>query len=580
MSAAAAAFDRLIAEDWEWRLADCPPYATLVGDRRFDDRWMDLSFEAFDGRAQRYRTLLAALEATDASALDPKRRLDHRLLLEETRLNVESLAFPEELQPLSQMGGAHQEAAEVMQFSPRGDAIAQERIVARLRAVGTLVDQTIALMRRGAERGVTPPRAILAPVPAQIAKQIAEDPDETPIARILLAEPPPGVARPAWNRFRREVHRALQAVVTPAHRRLGEFVRSEYLPRTRTTFGVAALPEGHAWYAHLIRRYTSTSLDAKAIHAIGKKEVARLRAEMRKTMRRAGYRGDLPSYFRHLRKSPRFFFTRKEDLLTAYRDLCKRLDANLPRLFRTLPRLPYGVAPVPAYSEKEQTTAYYQPGSPEAGRAGLFYANTYDLKARPKWEMEALAAHEAVPGHHLQIALAQELEDLPLFRRHGHHTAFVEGWGLYAESLGQELGLYRDPASDFGRLTYEMWRAIRLVVDTGLHAFGWSREQAVRFFEENAGKAGHDIAVEVDRYLAWPGQALAYKLGERTIRELRERARRAHGDAFDVRAFHDIVLGAGPLPLTVLRERVEDWIASARTAPARPRATQPLGSSL
>jgi len=541
---------------------------------------MDLSFEAFDRRASRYRSFLAHLEATDTAALDPKRRLDHRLLLEETRLNVESLRFPEELQPLSQISGAHQEAAEVMQFTPRGDATARERIVQRLRAVGDLVDQTIALMRRGAQRGITPPRAILAPVPAQIAKQIAADPDDTPVARILFAEPPPGAAGEGWSRFQRDVRRAIESVVTPAHRRLDEFVRREYLPRTRVTTGLAHLPDGEAWYAHLIRRYTSTDLDAKAIHALGKSEVARLRAEMKKTLRRAGHRGDLASYFRHLRTDRRYFFARREDLLTAYRDLCKRVDASLPRLFKTLPRLPYGVAPVPAYSEKEQTTAYYQPGSQEAGRAGLFYANTYNLKARPKWEMEALTAHEAVPGHHLQIALAQELADLPAFRRHGHHTAFVEGWGLYAESLGEELGLYRDPASAFGRLTYEMWRAIRLVVDTGLHAFGWSRERAVRYFEENAGKAGHDIAVEVDRYLAWPGQALAYKLGELTIKDLRERARRAHGARFDVRDFHDVVLGAGPVPLSVLKTRVEDWIATVPAEQPPPRGPRRAARSL
>jgi len=557
-----AGFDRLLAEDWEWRLADCPPFATLVGDARYDHRWTDYSAEAWDRRARRHKDFLARLERIEATALDERRRLDHALLLHETRLHVESLRFPEELMPLSQMGGTHQEAAEVMQFTPREGPEARERIVERLRAVGAMVDQTIALLRRGIERGVTPPRAILEPVPAQIAAQVARDPDAAPIARVLLAERPADAAPPAWSRFGREVRRALERSVFPAYERLHAYVAKEYLPRARTTTGIAGLPDGEAWYAHLIRRNTSTDLGAQAIHDLGRREVARLRAAMQRTLKGAGHRGDLPSYFHHLRTDPGYFFADREALLTGYRDLCKRIDMNLPRLFRTLPRLPYGVVPVPAYSEREQTTAYYQPGSPQAGRAGLFYANTYDLKARPKWEMEALAAHEAVPGHHLQIALAQELEDLPPFRRHGHHTAFVEGWGLYAESLGEELGLYRDPPSAFGRLTYEMWRAIRLVVDTGLHAFGWSRARAIRYFEENAGKAGHDIAVEVDRYCAWPGQALAYKLGELTIQELRARARRAHGPRFDVRAFHDAVLLAGPLPLSILRTRVEAWIAS------------------
>jgi uncharacterized protein (DUF885 family) len=571
----AEAFDRLLAEDWEWRLADCPPFATLVGDARYDDRWTDYSLEAFDRRARRYREFLKSLERIEPARLDERRRLDHALLLEDTRLQVEGLRFPDELMPLTQMGGVHQEAAEVMQFTPRDGAEARERIVARLRAAGTMVDQTIALMKRGLDRGVTPPRAILAPVPAQIAAQVASDPDEAPIARVLFAEKPADAAPAAWSRFRRDVNRALEQVIFPAYGRLHRYVAKDYVPRARATTGISGLPDGRDWYAHLILRHTSTDLDAKAIHALGRSEVARLRGEMKKTVRRAGHRGSLTSYFHRLRTDRCHFYTGKEELLTGYRDLCKRIDASLPRLFRTLPRLPYGVAPVPAYSEKEQTTAYYMPGSPEAGRAGIFYANTYDLGARPRWEMEALAAHEAVPGHHLQIALAQELEDLPRFRRHGHHTAFVEGWGLYAESLGEELGLYRDPASAFGRLTYEMWRAIRLVVDTGLHAFGWSRERAVRYFQDHAGKAGHDIAVEVDRYCAWPGQALAYKLGELTIKDLRDRARRAHGDRFDVRGFHDAVLGAGPVPLSILTQRVNAWIAAtagpAPAAPGRPR---------
>jgi uncharacterized protein (DUF885 family) len=558
----AAEWDRLLAEDWEWRLADCPPFATLIGDARYDDRWTDYSAEAWDRRARRHREFLRKLERVDTKSLDDRRRLDHALLLHEIRLHVEGLRFPDELMPLSQMGGTHQEAAEVMQFTPRQTAEARERIVLRLQAVGAMIDQTIALLRRGIETGITPPQAILKPVPTQIAAQVARDPEAAPIARVLLAEPPADAAPADWSRFGRQVRRALEKTVFPAYERLHAYVTREYLPRARATIGIASLPEGKAWYAHLIRRNTSTDLGAQEIHDLGLREVARLRAAMLRTLKSAGHRGDLPSYFQHLRTDPRYFFSDREALLSGYRDLCKRIDANLPRLFRTLPRLPYGVVPVPAYSEREQTTAYYQPGSPQAGRAGLFYANTYDLQARPKWEMEALAAHEAVPGHHLQIALAQEMEDLPLFRRHGHHTAYIEGWGLYAESLGEELGLYRDPPSAFGRLTYEMWRAIRLVVDTGLHAFGWSRAKAIRYFESNAGKAGHDIAVEVDRYCAWPGQALAYKLGELTLQELRARARRAHGARFDVRAFHDAVLLAGPLPLSILRDRVEAWIAS------------------
>jgi uncharacterized protein (DUF885 family) len=275
-----------------------------------------------------------------------------------------------------------------------------------------------------------------------------------------------------------------------------------------------------------------------------------------------GFTGSFHDFVTFLRTDPRFFFERAEDLLVTYRDICKRADPALTRLFGTLPRLPYGVVPVPPYAEKSQTSAYYEPGSPAAGRPGRFFANTYDLKARPKWEMEALSLHEAVPGHHLQIALAQELPEMPEFRKNSFYTAYVEGWGLYAESLGGEMGFYEDPYARFGQLTYEMWRAIRLVVDTGMHALGWSRQRAIDYFVENAGKAEHDIVVEIDRYIVWPGQALAYKIGELKIQELRARAARALGPRFDIRAFHDHVLGSGAVPLDVLEGRIGEWIAS------------------
>jgi prolyl oligopeptidase len=273
-----------------------------------------------------------------------------------------------------------------------------------------------------------------------------------------------------------------------------------------------------------------------------------------------GFKGDLSQFSQFLRTDPQFFYENSEDLLRGYRDICKRIDPELMRLFGQLPRLPYGVARVPEYSEKAQTTAYYEPGTFVGGRPGLFYANTYDLKMRPKWEMEALTLHESVPGHHLQISLAQEL-DLPEFRRHGTFTAFIEGWGLYAESLGDELGLYRDPYSKYGQLTYEMWRAIRLVIDTGIHSMGWSRDDALKFFHDNSSKADHDIMVEVDRYIAWPGQALAYKLGQLKIRELRKRAEQKLGSRFDIRRFHDAVLGSGALPLDLLEKQMDEWLS-------------------
>jgi uncharacterized protein (DUF885 family) len=328
------------------------------------------------------------------------------------------------------------------------------------------------------------------------------------------------------------------------------------------------LPDGEAWYAFSVRQMTTTALGAEEIHRIGLAEVRRIRSEMDAVVARTGFAGPFQEFVDFLRTDDRFFFESADALLVAYRDICKRVDPELTRLFATLPRLPYGVVPVPSYAEKSQTTAYYEPGSPSAGRPGRFFANTYDLRARPKWEMEALALHEAVPGHHLQIALAQELPDMPDFRRHGFYTAYIEGWGLYAESLGSEMGMYADPYAKFGQLTYEMWRAIRLVVDTGMHALGWTRQRAIDFFTDNAGKAEHDIVVEVDRYIVWPAQALAYKIGELKIKELRARAAAALGERFDLRRFHDVVLGAGALPLDVLGARVEGWIEAEGLAAA------------
>jgi len=309
-----------------------------------------------------------------------------------------------------------------------------------------------------------------------------------------------------------------------------------------------------------VRHYTTTSLTPDEIFNIGQSEVKRIRQEMDRIISETGFEGDFTAFCEFLRTDDRFFFDTAEDLLREYRDISKRIDPELVKLFGKLPRLPYGVIPVPSYAEKSQTTAYYEPGSAEAGRPGYFYANTYDLKSRPRWEMEALTLHEAVPGHHLQISLAQELENIPKFRRHSWITAYGEGWALYSESLGEEMGFYADPYSKFGQLTYEMWRAIRLVVDVGIHVKGWSRQQAIDFFTENSSKTPHDIEVEIDRYIVWPGQALAYKIGELRITELRAFAEERLGESLDIRAFHDELLGYGCLPLDLLESRMRRWV--------------------
>jgi len=427
-----------------------------------------------------------------------------------------------------------------------------------------VVDQMIVLMKKGLGLGLTPPRITLREVAGQIEAQITDDPTQSPVFVAAVGDLPSSIPREEQERLRARAKTVVAEAVVPSIRKLHRFWVEEYYPKTREEIGVSALPDGAAWYDYNVKVRTTTDLTAEEIHQIGLREVTRIRAEMEKVKEEAGFEGSLSEFFEFLRTDPQFFFTEPEDLLAAYRDIAKRVDPELVKLFGRLPRLPYGVTPVPKETEKTQTTAYYQPGSLEAGRPGYFYANTYDLKSRPKWEMEALTVHEAVPGHHFQIALAQELEDVPRFRRFGGYTAFVEGWGLYSESLGPDLGLYEDPYSRFGQLTYEMWRAIRLVVDTGIHAKGWTRQQAIDFFLENAGKAEHDIVVEVDRYIVWPGQALAYKIGELKIKELRQHAEETLGDSFDVRTFHDTVLGAGAIPLSTLDERMKAWVEAQK----------------
>lgn len=549
----------LLEEEWQWRLREDPLLATSVGDSRYDDRLPDRSPQALERRREYQRELQRRLQALDPARLSPSARLDYQLFKHQLDEEVEGQRFPNEYLLLSQRGGPHLLLAELA-LLPRGSVKSYEDLLQRMARFPALVEQCLELLRQGAQAGVTPPRVTLREVAGLMERQLVEDPVQSPVYQNAFARLPEAIGPEEQARLRAQAVATLREAVLPALRRLHRFFVEEYSPRTRESIAASALPDGAAWYAWRVRRMTTTDLTPEQIHALGLAEVARIRAQMEQVKAEAGFQGSLEEFFEFLRTDPRFFYESREALLRGYRDIAKRIDGELPRLFGRLPRLPYGVYPVPEYSERTQTTAYYNSGSLEAGRAGRFYANTYDLKSRPTWEMEALTLHEAMPGHHLQIAIAQELEGVPAFRRHGGFTAFVEGWGLYAESLGPELGLYQDPYSKFGQLTYEMWRAIRLVVDTGIHAKGWSREQAIAFFEQNSSKARHDIVVEVDRYIVWPAQALAYKLGELKLKELRAYATKELGPRFDVRAFHDLVLGQGALPLSVLEARVKEWV--------------------
>jgi len=562
-----ARFTALLEEEWEWGLRESPLFATFVGDLRYNDQLGDMSLEAIERRKQHARELLERLKGFDRSRLSEPRQLDYDLFRRDAELSVEGQRFPEEYLQISQLGGIHDMMAQVAQAVPKRNVKDFQDFVKRLRAVPTLVDQSIVLMRKGLEAGVTPPKVTLRDVAGLIRNQIVDSPEKSPIVSALFEGLPPSL-RPEEARLRAEVTAAIGEAVLPSYRKLLAFFEAEYAPRAREAIAMSALPDGQAWYAYRVKEMTTTDLSPDTIHSLGVAEVKRIRAEMEKVKAEAKFQGSLQEFTRFLLTDKRFTFGSRQELLMAYRDLAKRLDPELPKLFGKLPRLTYGIRPVPAFSEKTVPAGYYNPGSVEVGRAGIFFVNTYDLSARPRWAADALVLHEAVPGHHFQVALAQEQGEVPQFRRHGHYGAFVEGWGLYAESLGEELGVYQDPYAKFGGLASEMLRAIRLVVDTGLHSKGWTRDQALAFFRENSGEPENDIVVEVDRYIVNPGQALGYKVGSLKIQELRTAAAAELGPRFDVRAFHDEVLGSGALPLSILETRVKAWVTRVKAPPA------------
>lgn len=553
---------RLLALDWERRMVESPERATYVGYPGQNARWTDLSIAAVQRRRREVALPLGAVRSIDRARLSAADRLNYDLFLRDAEQDVAGARFHDEYMPINQLEGP-QYLADVIALMPARGVRDYEDMLSRLDSLPRVVDESIALLDSGLATGITPPRVTLRDVPAQVAGLLASDPLASPLLRPFRAFPA-DVPPAERERLRAAAVRAYTERAAPAYRKLQAYLERSYLPRARESIAASALPDGAAWYAFRVRRETTTDQTPEQIHARGLAEVKRIRAEMDSVIREVGFKGSFAEFVTFLRTDPQFYYTDSASLVRGYRDIAKRIDPELTKLFGTLPRLPYGVVTIPAYAAKSQTTAYYQPGSPDAGRAGSYYVNSYALDTRPKWEMEALTAHESVPGHHLQIALAQELPNVPDFRRHAGYTAFVEGWGLYAESLGPELGLYQDPYSKFGQLTYEMWRAIRLVLDTGIHSEGWTRQQAIDYFKANSAKTEHDIEVEVDRYIVWPGQALAYKTGELKLKELRAYARQELGDRFDVRAFHDAVLGQGALPLDVLEARMREWVAERK----------------
>ena len=558
-----ARLGELFRVNWEYLMTEYPEFATYVGYPGQNARWTDNSLEAIERRKRELQEPFSVVKAIRRDRLSPADRLNYDLFRRGLDEQIEGTRFKDEYFAITQLGGVQQDVGRLLAQMPTTSVQDYENMLARLNGVPALVEQTVTLLGKGLETGITPPRVTLRDVPDQIRGITPDDPLASPLLR-QFADFPASVPATERERLTRAARDAYTQRIAPAYRKLYDYFVGTYVPKTRESIGMRALPDGAAWYAYRVRQFTTTSLSPDQIHALGLREVKRIRTLMDSVIASTGFKGSFADFAKFLRTDPQFFYGDSASLVRAYRDIAKRADPGLIKLFGRLPRLPYGVTTIPSFMAKSQTTAYYEGGSLEAGRPGYFFVNTYDLKSRPKWEMEALSLHEAVPGHHLQIALAQELEGLPEFRRYGGYTAFVEGWGLYSEGLGPELGMYQDPYSKFGQLTYEMWRAVRLVLDTGIHAMGWTRDQALQFFKDNAPKAEQDITVEVDRYIAWPGQALAYKIGQLKFRELRDSAAAALGARFDIRAFHDEVLRNGALPMDLLEQDVREWIGKQR----------------
>ena len=555
-----AEFSGLLDEVWESQMADFPTFASSLGDRRYNDQWTDQSLAAVEKRHDKDQEFLRRLYAIDRDALSETEQLNFELFRRELQNDVDAHQFKGYLMPFSHRGGVQtlNQTASRLRLATVQD---YEDWLVRMSKVDTVIEQTIGRAERGRKDGYMAPEILMRRVPNQIATQLTELGTDNPFYE-EFSEMPDAISVEDQQRLRASAVATIEKVIIPAYRDLARYFDKTYLPASRESIGLSSLPNGNRWYEFRARNYTTTRMTPDDIHRLGLTEVRRIRDEMQLIIDDIEFDGDFQAFLTFMRTDPQFYYDDPDALYEAYLATCKRIDPELVKLFGHLPRMPYGVKPIPAATAPDTTTAYYSRPAADGSRAGTYWVNLYMPEVRPKYEIEVLSVHEAMPGHHLQLALQQELGDMPNFRRFSGFTAFVEGWGLYSESLGYDLGLYKDPYSHFGALTYEMWRAVRLVVDTGIHYMGWTRQQAIDFFKDNAAKTEHDIVNEIDRYIGNPGQALAYKIGQLKILSLRASAELRLGDKFDIRAFHDELLGAGALPLDILEQRMDAWIAS------------------
>ena len=549
-----------LATQWEYTMQQSPVWASYLGDRRFNDRWDDQSLVAIAARHEHDQAALKQLASIPRDKLTPADQLNYDLFALDLKNRIDGERFRFYLMPVNQREGPQtaDDTAASLRFETVKD---YEDWIARLQSFPSVLAQTTDLMREGIKARILQPKIVMQRVPAQLAKQIVAKPEESGFFR-PFKKFPATISAADQQRLTDAARKAIGEGIVPAFVKFKEFFDREYLPASYDQVGVWQHPEGEAAYAYAARVSTTTSLTPQQIHDLGLKEVARIRAEMEQIKDRVGFKGTLGEFFGHLRTDPKFFYRTSEELLAAYRAMAKETDPLLVKIFKILPRMPYGVTPIPAMIAPDTTTAYYSEPAADGSRAGRYFVNLYKPETRPKWEMRALSLHESVPGHHFQISIAMEQGELPKFRRYGGYTAYIEGWALYSESLGNEMGLYEDPYEKFGELTYDMWRAVRLVVDTGMHSLKWDRQKAIDFFMANAPKTELDVTNEIDRYIAWPGQALAYKIGQLKIKELRARATAALGNKFDLREWHDHLLSSGAVPLEVLEKRMDAWVAA------------------
>ena len=553
-------FNQILDDEWKRGIQENPVYASSMGDKSANQDWPDISESAVRERQKKTREVLEQIRSIDPQSLSIENQLNYRLFLYNYERSVRGQKFDSHLLTFGQRGGIQleHETAEGLSFNTSQD---YKDWLVRLEKLPALIDQHINLGRLGIERKITAPNILMQRVANQIQLQLVDNSEESPFFKVFIDIPENIQDRETIQSMARDV---IKSKVIPAYYKLNDFFTEEYLPASRTTYGVLDLPNGFEWYENLARYHTTTDLTPDEIHEIGLSEVERIRSEMQEVIDSLGFDGSFNDFLVFLRTDPQFYYETEDELLEAYLATSKKIDPEMVSLFKVLPRTPYGIKPIPMESAPDTTTAYYMRPAADGSRAGYYYVNLYRPEVRPKYEIEVLSVHEAVPGHHLQIALAMELEGIPNFRKYSGYTAYVEGWGLYSESLGYDIGLYSDPYSRFGALTYDMWRAVRLVVDTGMHYKGWTRQEAIDFFTANAAKTEQDIINEIDRYLVMPGQALAYKIGQLKILELKNKAKKQLGDDFDIKEFHHAVLSQGALPLAVLEENIETYLLEVK----------------